>query len=315
MSDDDFGAAAPAGPEWAPYFDAEAYAAFASKVVAHLEDRGFTCAEDDGVVILRRGDQESRCGLQNLAQICNQNPRAEWGEIISEHFEKVLGVLVEGEGMEADADDFEAVRGQLRPRLMSEESLQQAGIECIAQPVAEDLVAVAVFDLPDTTMTVRADYLETWEKTPEEVLRVATENLAAAEDLAPGMQRFDLEGGGFLHVYGDDYYTASHLLLLERYLGPNCPFGALVAIPHRHVLLVHPLQDLRVVPTLNSLIGIALGMFEEGPGSITPHLFWWRREGMVRLPITVGDGKVSFAPPPEFLEVLEALEEPPTSIS
>lgn len=313
--DDPFGDGPPAGPAWAPQFDGEAFATFRDKVLEDVRGRGFRCAEVDGVLAISRQDQETRCGLQNLSQMCAQNPRAAWGRIIADHFDRVLGVLDVGHDIEALAHDFEAIRGRLRPRLMSEETLRQAGIECVAEVLADELVAVAVFDLPDTTMTVRREYLEAWGRTAEEVLAVAAENLAAAEDLRTGRERFGIEGGGHIDCYGDDYYSASHLLLLERYLPPGLPFGALVAVPHRHALLVHALEDLSVIPSLTTMVQVARGMFEEGPGSICPHLYWWRRDAIVRLPIEIQDEKLVFAPPPDFLAVLEALEATPSSIS
>ena len=59
-------------------------------------------------------------------------------------------------------------------------------------------------------------------------------------------------------------------------------------------------------------IGLATGrrMHAEGPGSISDGLFWLRDGALVRLPHRVEDGRLVFAPPDEFLDVLYGLDNP-----
>ena len=317
MSDDDmrFGAPPPTGPEWAPYMDAEAYQAFRVAVVDDLGKRGFQARVDEGVVEVRRGDQVSRCGLQNLSQVCAQNPRSDWPILVRDHFDQVLKVMDGAMVPEDFGEDFAAVQDLLRPRLMAPRTLGQASLDCVSRPLAEDLDVVLVFDLPETTMTVKPDFLEIWGRDADELLAIATANLAASEDLAPDVERFDFEGGGHLDIYGDGYYAASHLLFLERYLDPAPPAGALVSVPHRHALLVHPIRDMQVVPTLNALIPVAAGMFEEGPGSISPHLYWWRPQGLTLLETAIEDDSLVFRPPEDFVAVLNSLAERTDKVS
>ncbi len=65
--------------------------------------------------------------------------------------------------------------------------------------------------------------------------------------------------------------------------------------------------DTGVVQAINQLIVSAVSMFQEGPGSISPGLYWWR-EGLVSLLPAQFDGrKVQFAPPDEFVQALNRL--------
>ena len=72
-----------------------------------------------------------------------------------------------------------------------------------------------------------------------------------------------------------------------------------------------PLVDLGVVESINRLIPSALSLFNEGPGSISPGIYWWRDGSVTLLPSEVSGRNVRFAPPDELVEVLDAL--PPAS--
>ena len=51
-------------------------------------------------------------------------------------------------------------------------------------------------------------------------------------------------------------------------------------------------------------------MYREGPGSISPHLYWWREGRFAQLPSKVTATSVTFSPPDVFVsEVLDRLSE------
>ena len=108
----------------------------------------------------------------------------------------------------------------------------------------------------------------------------------------------------------DHFFAASHALLLAERLPPEATDGAIFAVPHRHALLYAPIVDLGVVESLNRIIVTAVGMFQQGPGSISPGLYWWRDGSITLLPAQVDGKKVAFAPPDEFVAVLNGLAAP-----
>jgi len=104
------------------------------------------------------------------------------------------------------------------------------------------------------------------------------------------------------------------------FFGPNIVFdlknrkellndmGVLIAMPHRHAVIIYPIKTLEVVDAINSLIPIVDGMNQEGPGSLTNQLYYYKNEIFLNLPYKLSDGKVEFTPPDEFIEVLNNLQ-------
>lgn len=64
------------------------------------------------------------------------------------------------------------------------------------------------------------------------------------------------------------------------------------------------------VNSINHLIPMAVSLFQQGPGSISPGLYWWRHEGVTLLPAQADGRRVQFAPPDEFVQVLNGLGPP-----
>ena len=119
-------------------------------------------------------------------------------------------------------------------------------------------------------------------------------------------------GDGVTAFVGESFFVASRVLDLERYAGLVPEAGALVAIPQRHMLIVHPIKTTQAVKALNSMIGAAAHFFGQGPGSIVPHVFWWRHDrSLLRVSAGVRDGHHYVIPPDEFVDVLNALPGPP----
>ena len=110
-------------------------------------------------------------------------------------------------------------------------------------------------------------------------------------------------------LHSADFFTTSHVLFLEEHLEGPCPNGVLLALPHRHAILLHRITDLSVIHAVNSMIPIARGMFEEGPGSLSPNLYWWQGGKITYLPAVVTDDKLNFYPPDEFVDMMNSLSE------
>ena len=68
--------------------------------------------------------------------------------------------------------------------------------------------------------------------------------------------------------------------------------GAIVSMPIRHSVLVHPIDDSTVRPAIAGMIPITRQLFKQGPGSVSPHLYWWRDGALEWIP-TFFDGTPS----------------------
>ena len=299
-------------PDWAKFFAPEDYRAFLEAVDAELRRRQIPFEFGDGTIHVSPPDEEGAdYGLLNLAQTCHAAGRSEWPTTIREHFDNAFRSSRDSEELDAKADRLEAVRAALKVRLYHTDYLDQMGSEGLIHRVpAEGLIETLVYDLPGSVRTVPPDHIRKWGMSTEDLFRVGLENVMA--EPPPERQTFDVGKGAVIQaLVGDSFFTASHVLFLEDYLDPAPPFGAVVAVPHRHAVLFHAIVDMRVMEAVNSMIPIAFGMYQEGPGSLSSALYWWRPGSLTALPSKVTATSISFSPPTTFVdEVLNKVPEP-----
>ncbi len=295
-------------PEWASFFSAAEYRAFVAAVEAELGRRGLGYETGDGTIVIQ--GQEGAFGLQNLAQVCHGTPRKAWAGRVSDHFDSIFRSAEETREMDRKAETLEGVRSQLKVRLYPPDSLDEIGADrLVHRRPAEGLVETLVYDMPGSVRSVPREHVEKWGCPVADLFEAGVENLKA--EGRPESKSIELpEGGSVRALIGDSFFVASHALFLEDYLEPVPEHGAVVSVPHRHAVLYHPIEDLRVVHAINAMIRVTFGMYREGPGSISPHLYWWREGRFVLLPSKVTAQSVTFSPPEAFVSgVLNRLPE------
>ncbi len=300
-------------PDWAKFFVPDDYRAFLGAVEDEMRRRELTFEIGDGTVHVTPPEGETAdYGLLNLAQTCHATPRSDWAPTIREHFDNAFRSSRDSEELDAKAGSLDAVRSYLKVRLYHTDYRDQMGDSgLVHREPAEGLVETLVYDLPGSVRTVPPDHVGRWNVSKEELFKIGLANVKA-ESPAPARQAFEVgKGAGLRALVGDSFFTASHVLFLEDYLDPAPPFGAVIAVPHRHAVLYHPILDMRVLEAVNSMIPIAFGMYQEGPGSLSPALYWWRPGSLTALPSKVTATSISFSPPSTFVdEVLNKVPEP-----
>jgi hypothetical protein len=281
--------------------------AFLAAVDAELTSRGVAHSMGEGQVSVERHGQSNDYGLTNLAQVCHQVGRGRWSEAIGQHFDNLFAATDADAELRERARDFEAVRTILKVRLYPGASL--GGMEPsppASWELAPGLTAAFVYDLPTTVTTANADQVAGWRRDHQELLAVALDNLRTDPVETQAM-------GAVTAAVGDHFFAASHALLLGERLPAEAGGQAVFAVPHRHALLYAPMVDLGVVQAINQLIVSAVSMFQEGPGSISPGLYWWREGSVSLLPAQFDGRNVQFAPPDEFVQVLNRLSAVPNT--
>jgi hypothetical protein len=106
---------------------------------------------------------------------------------------------------------------------------------------------------------------------------------------------------------GDSFFVATWVLMLEEHLAPVPEHGALVVVPNRHAVLFQPIVDVSIVNAVGLLLGVAEAQCRQGPGSISPNLYWWQKGHLTLLPSRREGGQFQFMPPSEFAAVLNSL--------
>jgi hypothetical protein len=176
----------------------------------------------------------------------------------------------------------------------------------VARHLAPGLLAVVARDLPETVEAVHREQAASWGVPDDELFRLGYRNVAAQDQ--PQVQTRRLEPGFELTTLsGESFFTTTNALWPDRYVHVFPATGALVGVPHRHLALVHPIRDFSALYAINLMMPSLDRMFRQGPGSLSPLLYWWRPGSFTLLPGDLVDQQVRFSPPSEFVHVLNRL--------
>lgn len=296
-----FGKKSPEAPDWARPLTGQKYALFVTTVgevldAIHAGDQRE--AIGTGVLQLRNSAGEtSSCGLQNLAQMLAMEPMAEWPRLVAEHLDNLLRA-------DPVPQSAEEALESLRVRIWHEDYVQNLP-QAIHRLLAPGIVLALVIDLPKKVMSVKADHLRMWGLTEELAWSKAEENSKQEQyEVIPQNMPHGIQ---LLFLLGENLYVTSHLLWLDERVDMDGDNGALVSIPTRHLLVVLPIRDIGVVKAVGGMHAAARQIFEEGPGSISAELFWWRRGRLTLLPIDSSVQPMQIKPPDDFVELLNRL--------
>lgn len=297
-------------PSWATFFSDQQYRDFIHLVETYFRGRQVPFRMGEGVVHLEETeDGAQQLGLYNLGQLCARHPQQDWPNVIADHFQTMDKSQREQRVLEERLNDFDRVEELLAVRLWPEDYLSQIDrAKLIHRLDLPGTVSALVFDLPSSIRNVTPEEAEAWRRSPEELFDIGLANVR--ENCIPDKSDQELAPGLTIRLLSDEsFFVASHALLLEDH--PECigTHGTLVGIPHRHVLLAYPIEDLRVIQAINLLIPIVLGMEREGPGSVSPRLYWHHCGEFVDLPYRIEDQTLHFTPPEAFIEMLQLLSE------
>jgi hypothetical protein len=291
-------------PGWAAFMGADEYRAFEDAVVADFAQRGITArVTDDGSVLAETGNHQNAYGLSNLAQLCHAIDRSDWPAAIRTHF----GNLAGAERAHDQLADYAYARDLLKVRVYRTSELLPEALEgMVRQPLAAELVAVLAADLPTTVSTIGEKMAEAWGVPPPELFAAAAEHMA---DEVPGYEHKVVQfGAAIMHdLVGDSFFVASQIVRFADLADPPAG-GALVALPNRHHLLWHGIESMdATVQLVQVMLQVAAKLYQDGPGSITPDLYWWRAGELTLLPSRIDGGQIQFAPPDAFVELLNRL--------
>ena len=299
----------PAG--WGDFFSPEEYRRFIRLVEAELRQQGFRFTINGGTVVVTgdHADNQRQMGLLNLAQMCKSRPKHDWPEIIAHHFGQLERIDRERRALAERTRDFDRVAELLAVRIWPRDYLEGIGFDAaVHREDLEGTVSVLVYDLPTSIQNVSPKDAEAWGKAPDELFALGLANVR--ENYTPDILRQDVGDGVEIVLFADEsFFIASFALLLDHYPEYVGAHGSLISIPHRHVLLCYPIESLDVIRAINLLIQITAGMEKEGPGSISPHLYWYRDGEFTRLPYRLTGRELRFFPPESFVAMLNDLSE------
>jgi hypothetical protein len=293
-------------PEWSPFGDGRTHQAFLHAVEADLRRRGIDYTMGDGVVLIPAAgeDEPGQFGLSNLSQQCAALAPDDWPRVIATHFTSVFAI--KGRDFDALAADYDQVRPILRVRLMPDESMGGGAIPgTTVRPIAPGIIAVLVYDFPDSTASVHDDHLASWPVSADAAFEQGLANIAL--EPMPLSDDMEVEPGSSLRLwYGDSFYVATRALRLGEIL-PDGTSDALVAVPNRHTLVVHPIVDGGAIPAMQAIYRLAVQLYRDGPGSISDQPYWWHDGTLVQIPHQEHGRKIAVVPPEGLVAVFETV--------
>lgn len=227
------------------------------------------------------GDQRT-FGLANLAALVAQHPRRRWPNLARRH---ARGVLAVHEGDE-DPLDIEAIRPNILLKLRPGDDLEQ--VATYAPEILPGILLLVAIDHPDHVRELFSD--ETIEELGgwEELRDIALGNLRR---LGPPdhetIQADPAEPDSTVHLFGsDDFFGAARLAILPEVLahvGIERPsHGTLIAVPNRHLLLVHPLEGPGLVSAVQLMVRLASSEYHGHTGPLSPQVFYRSADGEVQ---------------------------------
>ncbi|MFE1828950.1 immunity 49 family protein [Streptomyces yangpuensis] len=212
-----------------------------------------------------------------------------------------------GRGGESGEELLRGVHARLLP--VGVITPEVAGGMRYARVVADELVFAYALDEPTSVRSLTDADVE--RAGAEEVGRAGRANLMR---VPVEYEEITLEGRATLHsVFGDSHFVASKALYLGelalQVTGKSLPHaGALVVVPTRHLLAFHPIADGSVVQAVNDLAMYGLGAYEDGPGSLSPRVYWWHRGGLTSLTVVDEETRtLSLEPPQELVALMKGL--------
>ncbi len=256
---------------------------------------GSTITSYDGETATLDGRLSGTVALADLRAACELEPRGQWLRVV----QGALHGLSQSAQVELDLRDVDAVRPLLRSRVYAEGALLADDVA--TQHLAEGLVEVLVAEVDGAVRSLPTTVVDGWGVSRGELFVQGRQQVLAAGLLT--RRELDLEGVVLTALESSAPFAATHVHWLPSYVDVPAA-GALVALPTRHLVLVAPMVGrTQTIDAAQALLVNADRLWRDGPGELSPDLWWWKPPELVLLP---GD-PTSLRPPIEFLQVLDGL--------
>jgi hypothetical protein len=294
-------------PEWASFFTPDRYDAFLQDVDGYFRRAGSTIEHEAGtprITVSGGNFPAGQYGLLNVAQVCNMCERDEWPQRIADHFDSLVAAQLDRAQFGAKEAEFEQIKDLLAVRIGDESGLP-TDILCFRRDLP-GTISYLVLDLPHSVEGVSTDLPKKWRKSIDELFLIALDNVFS--NVKADTDAVEIEPGVAFTAYaGDSFFVASLALMLDRLPDALGRHGSLVSVPHRHTMLCHPIERIDVVQVIPHMAAVTQQLDREGPGSISPRLYWHHAGKFDELPCKIEGQNFDFFPPAEFIEMLNGL--------
>lgn len=248
-------------------------------------------------------------GLTNLAQVCHQNSTTAWPMLVDEHFDKSEPERMLAKLQMAFGSGSGPKFDRLALRIQAEDFMPAHVLATLVHRVdLPGTVTTLVVDVGESVMPLPLPIAEEWGVPADELFERALANLPRL--CQARWQRLVLPYDTAVEVdaFCGDFYSAASLLRPQPFLPRGGEHGHLFVVPAREALVSWPVGAAGLPRAIEALVAIGRGKFEDGPGSITPHVFWRTPAGDFELQQgAIIGGRAQLAPSPAFAQLLARL--------
>ncbi len=296
-------------PEWAKFFKKGEYPKFISFVKAYFEKKGMSITFNSNQIQVHDGILKGdKLGLINVAQKCHQAEGDEWIRIINDHFENLAKANAFSDNFDKHIDNFDYVRPYIGVSLYPQSYLITVKREVvIIKNITEEIIAMLVFDFPDAIKSIQPEDAIKWGYTQDQLFEIGINNIR--EKYTVEISQEKLGEFSIWFVQSNHFFTPNIIYNFKnnpKLIGSK---GSLIGLPHRHSVLIYPIENLDTLKAINTLIPIINGISNEGPGTLSDKLYWYRDGEFMDLPYKLENKKLQFYPPESFVEILNTLAE------
>jgi hypothetical protein len=308
------------GPAWSRMTQKE-YEKMVNLIIGYFAKQGVEAEVSDNVVLLSEEDEAKfgKIGLTNVCQILRQVPQENWEEVIEQFMGSMATIHEQLDQIQELEKNFETIKSYLAVRLQPKGYIDEVNEMTRGEgqdPICyreefEGIYSTLVYDLPQQVMSVSMDKLEVWGVDYETAFQAGMDNLREKDvsELVPVRENEEDEVGFYVLANKDEPYAATRVLSLKDFPEVIGSFGTVFGLPTRNEVLCYPVNDIRVLGRIQVMMPPILGLYDQGPGSISSQLYWYWKGAFQLLPYDIDDRKIDFKFPEEFKSIVRQLQE------
>lgn len=256
----------------------------------HFKEQYFVIKDDNAYF-----DVGTEVGLTNLYNICSQNDKSQWENIVRNYFSQVKISRAEEKAIMPKLETFETGKEYLKLRIYPIDYKDQISKSSIFDTTTDDYISTVVIDFPSTVKNLSKEYIEKWGISEKEVLGIAKYNTLKNNKEEFEEYKISETFSVFVMLSDTNVFVTSSIYDLNNKCNFISKYGAFVAIPNRYGIILKNINKETLNNDIIQLMGLVNYMYQQGPGSITNSIYWFDgkqfykvihdpSKGMIKLP-------------------------------
>ncbi|MBP5575808.1 MAG: hypothetical protein J6X67_03480 [Treponema sp.] len=236
----------------------------------HFNEQYFVIREENEYF-----DVGTEVGLTNLYNICSQNDKSQWKNLVKNYFSQVKISRDEEKEILPKLESFETGKDYLKLRIYPIDYKDQISKSSVFESLTEEYISVVVIEFPSTIKSLSSDYLKKWKKTEKEILESAKSN--TLKNNKEEFEDYKISDSFSVSVMLSDtnIFVTSSIYDLNNKYDSISRYGAFVAIPNRYGIILKNINKETLNNDIVQMMAIVNYMYQQGPGSISNSIYWF----------------------------------------